>query len=329
MTFKYSRRSILAAATTTAIFSGWSCTAAAQNYPEKGKPIKAICPSAAGSATDGVARAYAMAMGEILGSTIVVDNRPGAEGVIGMSAVKSAPADGYTILFTSLSTQVLNPHLHKELSYNPQRDFIPVAGTMKGALMLAVGPSVTHKTAKEFFSAAKANPGKFTIASVSTTTRLAAEMMMKAAGIDLLIVPYKNIGDLVTNLMGGNVDAFVADGPTLRSYFDKGIRPLAVASANRLSFLPDVPTLKDAGVSGLEMSGWHAMYLPAGTPAPVVMRLQDAMRKASGSKIVKDYLSTFGVESLDLYGDDLAAFQKSESDKWGKAVRDAGLSGTK
>ena len=328
MSFPLSRRQFLAAAAAAGASLTLPSTALAQSFPEKGKPIKAVLPSPVGSATDGMARAYGQALTEILATSVVVDNRPGAEGVIGVMAVKTAPADGYTMLVTSLSSMVVNPHLFKQLSYDPLTDFIPIAGTIKNTAILAVGPSIPFKSAREFLAAAKQNPGKYTYASVSAYTRLAGHMLMKAAGVTLLNVPYKNIGDLFSNWLAGSVDVMIADVATFKAFFAKGIRPVAVAATTRLPSLPNVPTFQEEGVAGLDISGWFAAYVPAGTPAPVVAKLRDAFKQAARSKVVNDYINNNGVEPFELAGDELATFQRAEYEKWGRAVRDAGMVGT-
>lgn len=329
MAHPYSRRNLLTAAAAVGATLGMPPPASAQSFPDKTKPIKGLCPFPAGSTADTVGRAYAQAMSEILGANVVIENRPGAEGVIGLQAAKTAPADGYTMLFTSLSTQVVNPHLFKRLTYDPLKDFIPLAGTIKSVLLMNVGPSLSSfKSAQEFIEAAKANPGKYSCASVSATTRLAGQMLAKAAGIKLLNVPYKNWSDLTSDLLSGRVDILVADGPAVVPYLKLGMRSLAAAASTRVPSLPEVPTLQEQGVPGPDIVGWHAAYVPAKTPAAVVTTLRDAVRQAAKSRVVKDYFSTFGVEPLDLASEEFAAFQRAEFDKWGEAVREAGLQGT-
>jgi tripartite-type tricarboxylate transporter receptor subunit TctC len=324
-----SRRSVLAAAAATAATLGMPGPAAAQAFPDKNRPIRGIAPAPVGSTVDTLARAYAQAMGEALGTTIVIENRPGAEGSIGMQAVKSSPADGHTLLFTSSSTQVVSPHLFKQMAYDPLKDFIPLGGTMKVTLLMVVGPSLaSFKTMKEFVEAAKASPGKFSYASVSATTRLAGEMISKAAGIKLLNVPYKSYSDLTSDLISGRVDILVADVPSTAPLYKQGVRPFAVAGSSRLAAVPDVPTMQEQGMPGLEIVGWHAAYAPANTPATTVAALRDALRKATTSKVVKDFYSNFGTDALDLVGEDFAAFQRTEFEKWGKAVSEAGMQGT-
>jgi tripartite-type tricarboxylate transporter receptor subunit TctC len=322
-----SRRSVLAAAAAAGTL-GLPWPAAAQAFPDKGRPIRGIAPAPVGSTVDTLARAYAQAMGEILGATIVIENRPGAEGSIGMQAVKSSPADGHTLLFTSSSTQVVSPHLYKQMPYDPLKDFIPLGGTMKVTLLMVVGPSLaSFKSMKEFVEAAKASPEKYSYASVSSTTRLAAEVIAKAAGIKLLNVPYRSYSDLTADLIGGRVDFLVADVPSTAPLYKQGVRPFAVAGSSRLAAVADVPTLQEQGVAGVELIGWHAAYAPANTPAQAVAALRDALRQATRSKVVRDFYSTFGTEPLDLVGEDFAAFQRTEFDRWGKAVREAGMQG--
>lgn len=299
-----------------------------QSFPEKTKQIRGISPYAVGSTGDTLARAYAQAMSENLGTSIIVDNRPGAEGTIGVQFAKSAPPDGYTVLFTSLSTQVVNPHLFKKLSYEPLTDLIPVAGTMKTALCLTVSPNLPFKTAKEFIEAARNAPDKYSYASISATTRVAGEMLGKSAGIKLLNVPYKNFSDLVSDLLAGRVDAFMIDPPSSLPFVKQGVRVLAAAAPKRLQAFPDVPTFQELGISGMEVVGWHAAYVPSKTPPEIVAILRDSIRKASNSKYVKDYFNTFGMEALDLSGPELSAFQRVEYEKWSKAVQDAGLTGS-
>lgn len=320
------RRQFLAAAAAGALLDS-PFAAFAQSFPEKGKQIRGISPYAVGSTGDTLARAYAQAMSESMGTTVIIDNRPGAEGVIGVQAVKAAPADGYTMLFTSLSTQVVNPHLFKKLSYDPLTDLIPLAGTMRTALCMTVSPTLPFKSAKEFIDAAKAAPGKYSYASISATTRVAGETLAKTTGAKLLNVPYKQFGDLMADLLTGRVDIFMIDPPSVLPFTKQGVRVFATAASKRLPAFPDVPTFQELGYAGLEIPGWHAAYAPAKTPPEVVAVLRDSVQKAGQSKYVKDYYSRFGMEPLDLVGDQLAAFQKAEYDKWGKAVHDAGLTG--
>lgn len=323
----YSRRSLLA----TAAFSAAATLSPmtwAQAFPDKSKPIRAIAPFGAGTSADVLARAIARGMGELYGVNVVIDNRVGADGVIGVQAVKAAAPDGYTIFITSLSTQVVNPHTFKKLPYDPMADLIPLAGVGKTALMLNLGPSTTFKTAQEFIAAAKANPGKYTIGSGTATTRMAGEMFSRAAGIQTLSVPYKALVDAMTNLAGGQIDAVLVDAAVAGPFYKQGVRAVASTGATRPALMPQVPTLQEEGLSGFEVVGWFAAYAPAKTPPAAVIALREMMSNAVKSKYVTDVYSNFSMEPLALSGNELDAFQRAEFDKWGKAVQAAGLAGT-
>lgn len=307
---------------------GLPSLARAQSYPDRSRPIRGIAPASAGTTTDSVARVYAQALSEILGTSVVIDNRAGAQGVIGLQAVKTAPPDGYTIMFTSISTQAINPHLFKQIGYDALADFIPLAGTMKSILLMNAGSSVKANSAREFIAAAKANPGKYAVGSISATTRLAGEMFAKAAGISLLSVPYKSHSDLTSDLLSGRIDLYFADQGAIGPYYKMGLRSLAACSSARSKSLPDVPTMQEQGVAGLEIIGWHGAYAPANTPRAITSVLQDALRQASNSKPVRNYFSTFGTEPLELVGEEFAAYNRAEFERWGVAVREAGLAGT-
>lgn len=321
------RRRLLVAAAAGTLSSlphlGW-----AQAFPDKNKPIRLIAPFGAGTSADVLARSIARSMNELYGLNVVIDNRVGADGVIGVQTVRTSPADGYTILITSLSTQVVNPHTFKKLPYDPMRDLMPLSGAGKTALMVNLGPSTSFKTAREFIDAAKSQPGKFTIGSGTSTTRMAGEMFSRAAGIQTLSVPYKALTDAMTNLAGGQIDAVLVDAAVAGPYYKQGVRPVATTGPTRPALMPQVPTLQEEGLPGFEVIGWFATYAPAGTPAAVAATLTDMINHAVQSRYVSDVYAMFSMEPLALSGDRLNAFQQSELDKWGKAVHAAGLAGT-
>jgi tripartite-type tricarboxylate transporter receptor subunit TctC len=296
-------------------------------YPDRSKVLKAIVPFSVGSSVDVLGRLYAQQVGQTLGTTIVVDNRPGAEAVIGVQAVKSAPADGYTYLCASISTQVVNPHLFKQLAYDPQKDFIPIAGTMKTPFMMIAGPEFPFRTVKEFVVAARAEPGRFTFASISSATRLAGEMFAKAAGVSLLNVPYKNQSDFISDTLANRVNCFFADPGNLLVNMPLGMRGLAACTRSRLNRFPDVPTMEQQGIP-LEIVGYQSVYVVSGTPAAAVGALIDAFRKAEASKPVRDYIAQVGNEPMTLFGSEFAAYERAEFERWGKAAREAGIAGT-
>jgi tripartite-type tricarboxylate transporter receptor subunit TctC len=324
----HSRRRFVATAAALGASVGMPGLAFAQTtFPDKTKTIKGIVPFSAGSTVDTLARAYAQALSEILGTNVVIDNRPGAEAVIGLQAAKTAPADGYTILFTSVSSQSVNPHLFKQLTYDPIKDFTALGGTMKVPFLMIAGPNFPFKSVKDFVVAAKAAPDKYSYASISATTRLAGEMFARAAGVKLLNVPYKTFADLISDTLANRVNFFFADGGAMVPYVAQGMRGVAACTKTRITRFPDIPTMESEGVP-FQLEGWHAAYAPANTPPAVLSVLRDALRKAESSKVVKDYLANGGNEPMNLIGEDFAKFERSEYEKWGKAVRDAGLAGT-
>lgn len=327
MASQFSRRTILKASALGAAF-GWPSLAFSQGFPDKSKPIRGLNPSSPGATTDVVARAFGQALAEVLGANVIIENRPGAEGVIGMQAAKNAAPDGQSILFTSLSTISMNPFLFKQLPYDPEKDFIPLAGTVKFGLIVCVGSSVKEKTLQEFLVKAKASPGKYTYASISATTRLAGHMMAKAAGVELLNIPFKNYSDVMTNLISGKIDMFITDVAGAQPFFSQGVRAIAATPAKRLPDMPDLPTLQENGVPGIDITGWHGAWLPAKTPAPIVDTLKTAFREVWVNKHVRELCDKKGMETLELAGDDFAAFLRAESEKWGTAIREAGMAQT-
>ncbi|HSV77972.1 MAG TPA: tripartite tricarboxylate transporter substrate binding protein [Ramlibacter sp.] len=296
--------------------------AQAQTFPDKSRPLRIIVPAGAASTSDLLARAYGRAITEVAGLPVVVENKPGAEGVIGLQAVKSAPADGYTIMLTSNSTQVLNSLMLPNLPYDPVADFVPLTGAGKAALVMYVSAGLPLRSAHEFIEAARANPGKHTFGSNTATGRLLGEMVEQMAGIKLLSVPFKTLPEVMTAVGAGQVDMAFATVSTADAYLKAGrVRPLAVTSATRLAALPNVPTLREQGLRDYDLTSWLATYAPAGTPPAVAATLRDILRKAGQASTVKDVLHNFAMEPLELAGDELTALQRAETEKWRKVTR--------
>jgi len=296
--------------------------ASAQGFPDKSKPLKMIVPSGAGSTGDVVARAYGRAITEVSGWPVVVENKPGAEGVIGLQAVKSSPADGYTIMMTSNSTQVLNVHMLPSVPYDPVADFVPLVGTGRIALVMYVGAGTPFRTVNDFVTAAKASPGKYTFGSNTATGRLAAELVEHLAGIKLLPVPYKTLPEVFTAVGSGELDMGFGTEASAAAFYKAGrVRPLAVSGSSRLKGLPDVPTLQEAGLRDYEFDSWLATFAPAGTPAPVAASLRDILRRAGRTQVVADMRQTFALDPMDIGGDELMAMQRNEIARWGKLLR--------
>ena len=207
-------------------------------FPDKSKTIRAIVPFSAGSTVDALARVYAQQMGEMLGTNFIVDNRAGAESVIGIQAFKALPADGYAVMFSSISTQLVNPHLFKQLTYDPFKDFMPLGGTMRTPLVMMAGPKFPFKNVKEFVAAAKATPEKYTYASISSTTRLSGAIFSSAAGIKLLNMPYKDFAAMISDVLESRVDVVFLDGAGLKANVSLGMRGLGCLLEDTLVELP-------------------------------------------------------------------------------------------
>lgn len=300
--------------------------AGAQSYPDKSKPIKIVLPQTPGSASDVQARAFAKAITDTSGLTVVVDYKPGAESVIGVQAVLNSPADGYTILMVSSSTPVLNPIMIPNLRYDPVRDFVPLVGISKVALAMNLGPSTNFKTASEFIAAAKANPGKYTFGSSTATTRLAGELLQSVAGIKLLNVPYKGTAASATALAAGEVDLMIVDPSSINMHWQSGrVRPVAVTSSSRLKAFPNIPTLKEEALPDYEVTAWYGTYFARGTPPEITRAMRDILRKAVQHPGMLETLAKVGMEPLELTGDDITSLIRKEVDMWTKVVKAANI----
>jgi tripartite-type tricarboxylate transporter receptor subunit TctC len=298
-----------------------SCAVSSQTFPDKARPIRLIVPFGAGSGTDVIARAYGRALQEQAGINVVVDNKPGAEAVIGVEAGKNAAPDGYTLLIGNTSTHVLNVHMVNKLPYDPVADFIPVAGVAKFSLVLNAGPSTNFKSARELIEAARANPGKYSYGSGSASTRLSVELLEHLAKIKLLSVPYKAMAQATTALAAGEIDLLVNDVATALPHYKSGrVRPLGVTGRERMHALPKVPTLREQGVDDYELSGWFALFVPARTPPAAVATLREMLREANRSKYVQDAVALNSYEPLDIDAAQLGAIHRADIERWGKLL---------
>ena len=298
--------------------------AQAQAYPSK--PITLVVPFGAGSGTDQVARVMAQAFSDEAKVPVVVDNRGGASGFIAAQYVAKAPPDGYTVLFTTNTTQSANEHLFKKLPYDPVKDFVPVALISKGYMLLLVRPDAPYKTVGELLAAARKTPGKLNFGSGSSSSRVASELLQQMAKVDLVHVPYKSNPLALTDLIGGQIDFMFADTPTALPQVEAGrLRGLAASGTTRLPAAPGIPTVAEAGVPGYDMSYWTAVYMPAGTPAAVVQKFNQWVASAVTTPAVKGLLDkTSSVVALGT-PEDLGRFQIAESKKWGEIIRAAGI----
>jgi tripartite-type tricarboxylate transporter receptor subunit TctC len=312
------RRSTLIAA---ALLTG--STVWAQAWPNK--PIRAVVPFAAGSATDQIGRAFAEKMSATLGQPIVVDNKPGANGMLGADVVAKAPADGYTILVGTNSTNAALKFLMKQLPYDQDKAFAPVAYLGSVPLMVAVNNDVPAKTLKELVDLSKAKPGQTSVAYASTSQQVSSEMLASMAGVKFNMVPYKAGPAAMTDLIGGQVMVFTADfAVTVPQYKAGKIRGLAVTSTKRAAAVPDLPTVNEAlGIKDYELIAYFAVFAPAGTPADVIAKLNQAVNAAAASKDIQDKFANLGFAVEPGSPDDLARRNRAETVKWEKAIRDA------
>jgi len=306
----------------TALLCG-TAAAFAQAYPNK--PIRAVVPFAAGSATDQIGRAFAEKMSQALGQQVVVDNKPGASGMLGADIVAKAPADGYTILIGTNSTNAALKFLMKKLPYDQDTAFAPVAYIGSVPLMVAVNTNVPAKTLKEFVDLAKAKPGEVSFAYASTSQQVSSEMLSSMAGIRMNAIPYKSGPAAMTDLIGGQVNMFTADfAVTVPQHKAGKIRGLAVTSSKRVPVVPELPTVNEAlGLKDYELIAYFAVFAPAGTPRDVVMRLNQAVNAAAGSKDVQEKFAATGFSVEPGTPEDLAQRNARETAKWEKAIRDA------
>lgn len=320
MTF-HTRRGVLAFSASLAL----SPFALAQGeYPNK--PITFVVPFAAGSATDQLARALGQAVSEQSKQPVVVENKGGASGMLAAQAVAKAAPDGYTVLITTNTTHAANEHLYKKLSYDPVKDFTAITGLGKGGQVLVVPATSPYQSVGELLSYAKANPGKLSFGSGSSSSRVAGEMLKQLAGVDILHVPYKSNPLAITDLLGGQINLMITDVSTGVPQIKAGkLRALGYSTLKRSSQLPEVPTIAEAGVKGYDMGYWFAAYAPANTPAPVAGRLNQMLAKAVNSAATKSFFAMSGSEAWSTTPSELVQFQATETIKWGQVIKAAGI----
>jgi tripartite-type tricarboxylate transporter receptor subunit TctC len=298
--------------------------APAQDYPAK--PITFFVPFAAGSATDTLARSLGQGFTAETMQNVIIDNRPGANGIIATQAFIRTAADGYTVLIGTNTTHAANEHLYKKIPYHPVNDFTPVTAIARGGQVMVVHPRVPAKTVKEFIALAKRQPGKLTFGSGSSSSRVASELFQQMAGLQLVHVPYKSNPMAVTDLVGGHIDMMITDVVTGLPQVQAGkVRALGVSSPQRLPNVPDLPTIAEAGVKGYELTFWFAAYTPAKTPPAVVARLRELFLNANKSPSAQQFFQTTGIEPWTTTSAELAKFQASESAKWARVIKAAGI----
>ncbi|MFN9450363.1 MAG: Bug family tripartite tricarboxylate transporter substrate binding protein [Rubrivivax sp.] len=315
------RRHAVAALTVAATLA--STGALAQAWPSK--PIRAIVPFAAGSATDQIGRAFAEKMSATLGQPIVIENKPGANGMLGADLVAKAAPDGYTILIGTNSTNAALKFLMKQLPYDQDKAFTPVGFLGSVPLMVAVNNDVPVKNLRELVALAKSKPGQVSFAYASTSQQVSSEMLAAMAGIKMNAIPYKAGPAAMTDLIGGQVNMFTADfGVTVPQHKAGKIRGLAVTSTKRAAAVPELPTVNEAlGLTDYELIAYFAVFAPAGTPPEAITRLNAAINAAAGAKDLQDKFEAIGFSIDPGTPDALARRNAAETLKWEKAIRDA------
>ena len=296
-------------------------------YPSK--PITVVVPFPAGGGADTLARTVLPRVSEILGQSIVIDNRPGAGGNVGSELVSRATPDGYTLLYGTNGTHGINKALYKKLPFDPEKSFAPIARMSQIAAVLVVHPSLPVNTTEELIAYLKSNPGKVNFASAGngTTSHLTGELFKTEAGVDIIHVPYKGGGPAIADLLSGRVQMMIDVLPNLSAHIASGkLKPLAVSTATRVKALPDVRTLGESVFPGFNVSAWDAIFAPAGTPRAVVDRVGSAIAQALADTKVRESLLARGAEPFPATPDELAAFVRSEGPKWAKAVSQSGAS---
>ena len=317
-------RTIFLACACAALAAG---TAAAQDYPSK--PIRMVVGFPPGGGTDVVARIITPRLSELLGQSVVIENRPGATGTMAAGQVAKSAPDGYTIMMGHVSVNAIAPSLFKNLSYDVIKDFEPVAIAAAVPHFVVVHPSVPVKSLRELIDYLKARPGKLTYPSAGNGSmpHLAGEVFKAQAGVDLLHVPYKGSGQSMADLLGGQhvvaFDTMPASAPHVRS---GKLRPLAVSSAQRLPAFPDVPTAREAGMPDYVITTWYGVFAPAGTPKAIVGRLHADIVKAMQTPEVKAKLEGIGADgSVSRSPEEYAALVKSDTQRYAKVIKDIGL----
>jgi tripartite-type tricarboxylate transporter receptor subunit TctC len=298
--------------------------ALAQSYPER--VVTIVVPFAAGSGTDVIARIIGKSLTAALGQSVIVDNKPGANGLIAANAVLHAPPDGYTLFATGNTTHAANPSLMKELPYDPVKDFTPVVRTGNFTFVLVVGKDFPAQSVSELVAHARNHPGKVSYASANSPGIVAGAILAKRANVDLLHVPYKSSPQALTDVIAGRVSMSFIDFATASPHLKSGaLRALAVTSTERSALLPDLPTMQEAGITPFNVTSWSGYFGPAQLSPAIVTRLNGEIAKIVAMPEIKAQLATLGFDAFSSTPRQLEDFVKSEIKNWHSMVNDAGI----
>ena len=320
-----SRRKIIAGAASLAAPILWSSSSrAADAYPSK--LITILVPQAPGGANDIIARALGQKLATVLGSPVIVENRPGAGGNVGTAYVARQPKDGYTLLLNAQSVQTINPFLYRTVGFDPVKDFEPIMVVGVAPYLLAVNPSFPAKNLRELVALAKAQPGKINYASAGngTVNHLLGEMLKMAAGIDIVHVPYRGAAAAATDVVAGQLPMTFGSFPGLMPFVRNGqLRVIGVCTEKRTQLAPELPTLAET-IPGLYANAWYGLFAPAGTPREIVARLHSEIAKVMDAADMKERLTGLGVEAAPSTPEQLASLLRDDLGRWSKIVKESG-----
>jgi tripartite-type tricarboxylate transporter receptor subunit TctC len=303
-----------------------AASAAAQDFPTH--PVKIIVPWPPSGNIDITARTIAPGLSEALGQQVIVENRAGAGGRIGTTAVAKSPADGYALLLGSTGTITAGPAVFKNISYDPVKDLVAIGPIQAVPLVLTAAPNTPVSTYKEFVALANSKPGGLTIASAGSgsSNHLAIELLIRQANLKLVHVPYKGSGPAIADLLGSQVETMMDQLASSIEHVRNGrLKALAVSSKKRSPQLPNVPTLDESGVPGYEASTFAGIFAPAGVPGPVADKLTGALRRALSDETVRERYRSMGVELMDMSRAEFAAYVRSDYEKWRTIARDGNI----
>ena len=294
-------------------------------FPER--PIHLVVPFPTGGAVDFFARVVQAPLSELLGQAVVIDNKAGASGMLGAGMVAKSAPDGYTLLLGNIASLAINVGIYPKMPYDPQKDFTPILRTVDVNYVLVVHPSVPARTVGELIAYARANPGKLSYGSSGSGSlpHLGTELIKAQAGVDMVHVPYKGGGPMVSDVLGGTIQVALADQANLMPHVASGrVRALAVATTKRSANAPELPTIAEAGLAGFDATAWQGLVGPVGMPADVVRRLNEAFNKVMASLAVREKLLGAGLEPVGGTPEQFGRFIGDEIGKWSKIAKDVG-----
>jgi tripartite-type tricarboxylate transporter receptor subunit TctC len=322
-TCRAASRALIAA---TALVAGFAFAQGAGTFPNR--PIRLVVVFPAGGGTDAAARIVAPKLAERLGQPVIVDNKPGMGGGIGLDLVAKSPADGYTLVLASSGGLTALPALYRNLPFNPQKDFAPISTFGISPLVLVAGASFPGNSVKDLIALAKKSPGKLAYGSGGngTAPHLSGELFKAMTHTDILHVPYKGSGPALVGVMGGEIPLAFADMSTVRPQLGAGrLKAIGVLGSKRSTTAPEIPTLAESGLAGYESNGWFAVLAPAGTPTPIVNRINTELTAILASTEVRARFAAAGLETAYSTPAELARMIRTDSAKWGKLIKDLGI----